>query len=188
MGLVGRAADAAGKAGLPVFIRSSWSADAPFRETSNAIEAPAAACWASKWRLRRSTLSPRPRAVSVLCIAHVTNTMGYPNMTSRKAQRTGVPRHPTIVGSYRRRIETLSILLLPEIGHFGDDGFHSVTTGVFVTPMPKSMLRLNSPRLWVIVGFRSSISLHPGTVMVSVHRAKYGLRIWPGVPHREYRF
>ena len=65
------------EAGRPALIGASWTTDAPFRETADAIEAArvkgilavemeAAALYAFASR----------HNVAVLCLAHVTNTMG----------------------------------------------------------------------------------------------------------------
>jgi len=75
--LVGRAVAAIGALGLPVHRGASWTTDAPFRETASAIaaarsrgilavEMEAAALYTF------AAVHRRP----VLCLAHVTNTMG----------------------------------------------------------------------------------------------------------------
>jgi len=77
LGLVKTAADALAARGLPAIIGATWTTDAPFRETAAAIEAARA----------KSVLAVEMEAAAlysfgyatgahVLCLAHVTNTMG----------------------------------------------------------------------------------------------------------------
>ena len=58
----------------PVHIGSSWTTDAPFRETNEAIEGQGIAAV----EMEAATLSafPEARRKPVLCLAHVTNRMG----------------------------------------------------------------------------------------------------------------
>ena len=88
--LVAMAADAFKRKGLPVIVGSSWTTDAPFRETAEAIQAArsksvlavemeAAALYAFAHAANRQ----------VLCIAHVTNTMGQTDQDSEKGEADG---------------------------------------------------------------------------------------------------
>jgi len=88
--LVARAAAALKGEGVEVFTGSSWTTDAPFRETAQAIEAArsksilavemeAAALYAfANARMRR-----------VLCLAHVTNTMAVAEQDFEKGEADG---------------------------------------------------------------------------------------------------
>ena len=63
-GLVAMALAAFKRTGLPVTVGASWTTDAPFRETAEAIAAARApkACWRSRWKPPRSMHSRKPRA------------------------------------------------------------------------------------------------------------------------------
>jgi uridine phosphorylase len=71
-------ADAALKvAGLRAIVGSTWTTDAPFRETEEAIEAAKKrGILAVEMEAAALYAFARARQASVLCIAHVTNTMG----------------------------------------------------------------------------------------------------------------
>lgn len=88
--LVRLAAEAAKRTELPVVIGSSWTTDAPFRETADAIEAArgkgvlavemeAAALYSFACHSR----------VDVLCLAHVTNMMGLADQDFEKGEADG---------------------------------------------------------------------------------------------------
>jgi purine-nucleoside phosphorylase len=89
-GLVALAVDALKRKGLSVKVGSSWTTDAPFRETAEAIEAArlkgvlavemeAAALYAFAQAANRQ----------VLCLAHVTNTMGQTAQDFEKGEADG---------------------------------------------------------------------------------------------------
>ncbi len=89
-GLVSLAADAIKAAGLQAVTGASWTTDAPFRETAEAIEAAK----------RRGVLAvemeaaglyafARARNVPVVCLAHVTNTMGMAGQDFEKGEADG---------------------------------------------------------------------------------------------------
>jgi uridine phosphorylase len=62
---------------LPVFVGSSWTTDAPFRETACAIEhARTKGVLAVEMEAAALYAFAHARGASVLCLAHVTNTMG----------------------------------------------------------------------------------------------------------------
>ena len=84
------AADALKSAGLPVIAGATWTTDAPFRETVEAIEAAK----------RRGMLAVEMEAAAlyafaaankrrVLCLAHVTNTMGQTKQDFEKGEADG---------------------------------------------------------------------------------------------------
>jgi uridine phosphorylase len=88
--LVQAASIATSKAGPRVIVGSTWTTDAPFRETAEAIEAArtkgilgvemeAAALYAFA----------RPAGVRLLCLAHVTNTMGQDGADFEKGEADG---------------------------------------------------------------------------------------------------
>ena len=62
---------------LPVFVGPSWTTDAPFRETASAIDhAKAKGVLAVEMEAAALYAFAQARSVPVLCLAHVTNTMG----------------------------------------------------------------------------------------------------------------
>jgi len=106
-GLVSRAADAARKAGLPVFVGSSWTTDAPFRETTEAIEAARGrGVLAVEMEAAALYTFATVKAVSVLCIAHVTNTMGLAEQDFEKGEADGT-------ADALRLLEIIAAELLP---------------------------------------------------------------------------
>ena len=91
-GLVAMAVDALKRKGLPVIVGSSWTTDAPFRETAEAIEA-ARSKGVLAVEMEAAALYAFAQAANkqVLCLAHVTNTMGQTDRILRKAKRTAPP-------------------------------------------------------------------------------------------------
>lgn len=88
--LVAMAAQAIEEAGLQAAVGASWTTDAPFRETVEAIEAAK----------RRGILAVEMEAAAlyafarasqalVLCLAHVTNTMGQSGQDFEKGEADG---------------------------------------------------------------------------------------------------
>jgi len=76
-GLVERAMSAIENLGLAVYRGASWTTDAPFRETSGAIEAARArGILAVEMEAAALYTFAAVRKQPVLCLAHVTNTMG----------------------------------------------------------------------------------------------------------------
>jgi len=75
--LVGRAAAALKQADVSVFVGPTWTTDAPFRETEEAIAAAhARGILAVEMEAAALYAFARARNAAVLCLAHVTNTMG----------------------------------------------------------------------------------------------------------------
>jgi uridine phosphorylase len=75
--LVALARDATATAGQQVFIGATWTTDAPFRETAEAIEAAKSeGILAVEMEAAALYAFARASGVAVLCLAHVTNTMG----------------------------------------------------------------------------------------------------------------
>jgi uridine phosphorylase len=77
-GLVALAVDALKTQGLTAAVGSSWTTDAPFRETAEAIKA-ARSKGVLAVEMEAAALYTFARAANkkVLCLAHVTNTMGH---------------------------------------------------------------------------------------------------------------
>jgi uridine phosphorylase len=89
-GLVAMAADALNSKGLRVTIGSSWTTDAPFRETAEAIEA-ARSRGVLAVEMEAAALYAFAQAANrqVLCLAHVTNTMGQTEQDFEKGEADG---------------------------------------------------------------------------------------------------
>jgi uridine phosphorylase len=88
--LVALARDALQKAGLPVFVGPSWTTDAPFRETADAVAAARAkGILAVEMEAAALYAFARKRDVAVLCLAHVTNTMGLADGDFEKGEADG---------------------------------------------------------------------------------------------------
>jgi uridine phosphorylase len=84
-------ADSAVKAGrLPVTVGPSWTTDAPFRETAEAIEeAKRRGILAVEMEAAALYTFARTHRADVLCIAHVTNTMGQTAQDFEKGEADG---------------------------------------------------------------------------------------------------
>ena len=87
---VATAANALQQAGLRILIGPSWTTDAPFRETAEAIEAARAkGVLAVEMEAAALYTFARARRKSVLCLAHVTNTMGQAERDFEKGESDG---------------------------------------------------------------------------------------------------
>lgn len=88
--LVEAAAKATPKGGPRVVVGATWTTDAPFRETAEAIEA-ARRKGILGVEMEASALYTFARSVgvSLLCLAHVTNTMGQDSMDFEKGHADG---------------------------------------------------------------------------------------------------
>jgi uridine phosphorylase len=88
--LVATAMNALKGEGLRVFVGSSWTTDAPFRETAPAIEsARAKGILAVEMEAAALYTFARARSAPVLCMAHVTNTMGQAERDFEKGEADG---------------------------------------------------------------------------------------------------
>lgn len=88
--LVVTAANALKQAGLRILVGPSWTTDAPFRETAEAIEAARAkGILAVEMEAAALYAFALARSKSVLCLAHVTNTMGQVERDFEKGERDG---------------------------------------------------------------------------------------------------
>jgi uridine phosphorylase len=88
--LVAMAAKALSPTGLRVVVGSSWTTDAPFRETAEAIEAARVkGVLAVEMEAAALYAFARSTATHVLCLAHVTNTMGRIEYDFEKGEADG---------------------------------------------------------------------------------------------------
>lgn len=89
-GLVATAADAVKRAGLRAIVGPAWTTDAPFRETVQAIAAARArGILAVEMEAAALYTFARCAGVKVLCLAHVTNTMGQAEQDFEKGEADG---------------------------------------------------------------------------------------------------
>lgn len=88
--LVALAASALADAGPKIIVGSSWTTDAPFRETAHAIEAARRqGILAVEMEAAALYTFARMKGARVLCIAHVTNTMGQSGADFEKGEAEG---------------------------------------------------------------------------------------------------
>src|SRR5450830_338471 len=88
--LVATAANALKQAALRILVGPSWTTDAPFRETAEAIEsARAKGVLAVEMEAAALYTFARSAGVQVLCLAHVTNTMGQTEQDFEKGEADG---------------------------------------------------------------------------------------------------
>jgi purine-nucleoside phosphorylase len=88
--LVATARRALEQAALPIFVGPSWTTDAPFRETAAAVAAARAkGVLAVEMEAAALYALARARNKVVLCLAHVTNTMGLADRDFEKGEADG---------------------------------------------------------------------------------------------------
>lgn len=88
--LVARAEAALSNAEAPVVVGASWTTDAPFRETAQAIDAAKAKnILAVEMEAAALYTLAKVRGRRVLCLAHVTNTMGQGGTDFEKGEADG---------------------------------------------------------------------------------------------------
>ena len=88
--LVERAIGALRAARLPAYVGASWTTDAPFRETAAAVaSARAKGVLAVEMEAAALYAFARERDKTVLCLAHVTNTMGLADQDFEKGEAQG---------------------------------------------------------------------------------------------------
>ncbi len=105
--LVGAVTKALKDEGLPVRVGSSWTTDAPFRETAEAIEAARAkGILAVEMEAAALYAFARARAASVLCLAHVTNTMGLAERDFEKGESNGTTDALKVLGAAAKAIRS----------------------------------------------------------------------------------
>jgi uridine phosphorylase len=104
--LVAMAYNALKAAGLRVFVGSTWTTDAPFRETAEAIEAAKQrGILAVEMEAAALYAFARARQAKVLCIAHVTNTMGQSVQDFEKGEADGTTEAMRILEAILKKIE-----------------------------------------------------------------------------------
>ena len=90
-------------AGLRVIVGPTWTTDAPFRETAEAIEAAKRrGILAVEMEAAALYTFARARQAKVLCIAHVTNTMGQAAQDFEKGEAGRNGGCATNSGSHRK--------------------------------------------------------------------------------------
>lgn len=88
--LVARAVEALKGEGRHAIVGASWTTDAPFRETAAAIDAARAkGIMAVEMEAAALYTFARAAGVHVLCLAHVTNTMGQTEQDFEKGEADG---------------------------------------------------------------------------------------------------
>lgn len=89
-GLVAMASRALAERGLDAVVGASWTTDAPFRETADAIaSARSKGVLAVEMEAAALYTFARATGVAVLCLAHVTNTMGQADEDFEKGHGDG---------------------------------------------------------------------------------------------------
>jgi uridine phosphorylase len=103
--LVSLAAAALTANGLPAIVGSTWTTDAPFRETEDAIEAARRrGILAVEMEAAALYTFARANKVRVLCLAHVTNTMGLTEQDFEKGEADGTADALAVLGAIVRQI------------------------------------------------------------------------------------
>ena len=98
--LVAAAAAALRQTKQRFFVGSSWTTDAPFRETGDAIEAARAkGVLAVEMEAAALYTFARKMAAQVLCLAHVTNTMGRAEGDFEKGEADGAADALQVLGA-----------------------------------------------------------------------------------------
>jgi uridine phosphorylase len=88
--LVAMAADALKRKNQHVFVGASWTTDAPFRETADAIKASRSlGVLAVEMEAAALYAFARRTGAQVLCLAYVTNTMGHAERDFEKGEADG---------------------------------------------------------------------------------------------------
>jgi uridine phosphorylase len=103
--LVSLAAAALTANGLRAIVGSTWTTDAPFRETEDAIEAARRrGILAVEMEAAALYTFARVNKVRVLCLAHVTNTMGLTEQDFEKGEADGTADALAVLGAIVRQI------------------------------------------------------------------------------------
>jgi uridine phosphorylase len=98
--LVAWAATALKRANQQVTVGSSWTTDAPFRETAEAIEsARSKGVLAVEMEAAALYVFAKATRASVLCLAHVTNTMGQTGQDFEKGEADGTADALAVLGA-----------------------------------------------------------------------------------------
>lgn len=103
--LVQHAAQAACDAGLSTVVGGSWTTDAPFRETAAAIDAARArGLLAVEMEAAALYTFAAARKAPVLCLAHVTNTMGLAEQDFEKGLEDGAADALRLLDAIAQRV------------------------------------------------------------------------------------
>jgi uridine phosphorylase len=98
--LVGAAAEALQRKGLPAFTGASWTTDAPFRETAEAIAAAKArGILAVEMEAAALYTFARVAGRRVLCLAHVTNSMAQSEGDFEKGPADGTEASLAVIAA-----------------------------------------------------------------------------------------
>jgi uridine phosphorylase len=88
--LIATVTDALQRSGVEAFVGPTWTTDAPLREIAAAIDAARAkGALAVEMEAAALYAFARARAATVLCVAHVTNTMGQAERDFEKGEADG---------------------------------------------------------------------------------------------------
>lgn len=108
--LVQGAASAAADCGMPAVIGGSWTTDAPFRETTHAVEsAKAKGLLAVEMEAAALYTFASVRKVPVLCLAHVTNSMGQAGQDFEKGQANGATEALVLLRAIGERLLPIAV-------------------------------------------------------------------------------
>jgi uridine phosphorylase len=103
--LVSNAADALKCHGLRAFVGPTWTTDAPFRETDEAIDAAKLrGILAVEMEAAALYTFAQANKVRVLCLAHVTNTMGQTEQDFEKGEADGTADALAVLDAIARQI------------------------------------------------------------------------------------
>lgn len=103
--LVAVAAGALQAQGLPAIVGASWTTDAPFRETAEAIEAAKAkGILAVEMEAAALYAFARANRARVLCLAHVTNTMAQTGEDFEKGEAAGTSDALAVLAAIARAV------------------------------------------------------------------------------------
>jgi uridine phosphorylase len=104
--LVALAADALNREGLLAMVGPTWTTDAPFRETPEAIEAAKAkGILAVEMEAAALYTFASVMGAKVLCLAHVTNTMGQINEDFEKGEADGTAEALAVLSTLVRQLD-----------------------------------------------------------------------------------
>jgi len=103
--ILATAVSAVTDAGLRAYVGASWTTDAPFRETAAAVEAARArGILAVEMEAAALYAFAQRRNKAVLCLAHVTNTMGLADRDFEKGEADGVADALVIVDALAKAL------------------------------------------------------------------------------------
>ena len=108
--LIALAAAALKDKGLRAIVGATWTTDAPFRETAQAIEAAKArGILAVEMEAAALYCFAKARGARVLCLAHVTNTMGQAAQDFEKGEADGTADALALLDALVAALSTLAV-------------------------------------------------------------------------------